>query len=296
MLVEYKQLGEAIKRDEEDAEAGIISEPNREQYAPQLARLLRTAGEHNFGTLRLNGYSWDADQVQFAFLFDYPPNAGSREPRSLYDCILASDGPFKLDLKYRFHVAQTVSRAIGAFHSDGWVHKSIRSHAIKFFFSVDGQRCNFSNPYLTDFEFSRPEGGKTRLAARAVDVERDVYLHPERYGLKPNANFRRIHDIYSLGVVLLEIGLWQTAKEIHDDIIECNLDGDRPTGGLPAQTIKKAFLQDAESRLPHRMGNAYKEAVISCLDGKWDQYVGREFESEFQKQVIQKVDPRAWMS
>ncbi|KAF2186037.1 hypothetical protein K469DRAFT_631435 [Zopfia rhizophila CBS 207.26] len=296
VLVEYKQIGNPLNQDEKRAETSSMSRPESELYAPQLANLLRTAGKHSFHTLPFNAYAWDVEKFQYAFLFDYPSDAGVREPQSLHDCILSGEPQFKLELKQRFHVAQTVVRAIGAFHSDGWVHKSVRSHAVKFFFGKDGKMCDFNNPYLTDFEFSRPDGGKTRLVARAVDVEHDVYRHPERYGQKPSANFRRIHDIYSLGVVLLEIGLWQTAKQIHDEIILYNLGGNSPVGGLPAKMIKEAFLQDASTRLAHRMGSSYQEAVISCLNEDWDEYVDRrEFASEFQNRVVQKVDIKAFV-
>ncbi|KAF6802851.1 serine threonine protein kinase [Colletotrichum sojae] len=104
-----------------------------------------------------------------------------------------------------------------------------------------------------------------------------------------------MHDIYSLGVVLLEIGLWQTAKQIHDDIVKYELGGDAKA--LQPQQIKEAFLQDAKERLARRMGTAYQEAAIACLDGDWDEFVGsRDFAQEFYKRVVQKVDIKAFIS
>jgi hypothetical protein len=267
----------------------------RELYAPQLARLLRTAGKHDFGTLPFNAYAWDPKNVQYAFLFDYPSNAGSTPPQSLHDFILSNEPQYKLELKQRFYVAQTVARSIGAFHSDGWLHKSIRSHAIKFFFHVGGKTCDFSNPYLTDFEFSRPEAGVSRLLPIAMDIDHDVYRHPDRYGL-PMAGFSKIHDVYSLGVVLLEIGLWTTARRMYDDIVKYDMKDKPPADGVPAKTIKKAFLEDARTRLAHRMGSAYQEAVVACLDGELDEFVGgREWANEFQKRVVQKVDIKSFV-
>lgn len=301
ILVEYKQTDASLTfetRGEVETGDSDMRIPIKELYAPQLARLLKTAGKHTFLTLPFNSYAWDPKQFQYAFLFDYPTDAGDRKPRSLYDFILSSEREpqFKLELKQRFHVAQTVVRAIGAFHSDGWLHKSIRAHAVKFFFRPDSETCEFSKPYLTGFEFSRPVAGVTRLAAHAVDIDHDVYRHPDRYG-PPSAGFSKIHDIYSLGVVLLEIGLWQTARQIYDDIVKYDLKGNPPPGGVPAEKIKKAFLQDAKDRLAHRMGSSYQEAVISCLDGDWDEFVdSRDFTSEFQSCIVRKVDIKAFLS
>lgn len=266
----------------------------KELYGPQLARLLRTAGEHSFRTLPFNSYAWDAEKAQYMFLFDYPLNTANRVPKSLNDFISTSEfqPKYKLELRQRFLVAQTMAGAIGAFHSDGWLHKSIRAHAVKFFFLTDGNRCDFANPYLTDFEFSRPLAGITRLAPQAIDLDYDVYRHPDRHGL-PGTSFSKMHDIYSLGVVLLEIGLWQTARQIYDDVIKYER-GDA-LGPLKPQEIKEAFLQDARERLAHRMGASYQEAVVACLDGDWDILIGsRDFAKEFYKRVVQKVDIKAF--
>lgn len=55
------------------------------------------------------------------------------------------------------------------------------------------------------FEFSRPEAYFSHGLAD-VCLARDVYRHPDRQR-RPTQVFSKIHDIYALGVVLLEIGL-----------------------------------------------------------------------------------------
>jgi hypothetical protein len=39
-----------------------------------------------------------------------------------------------------------------------------------------------------------------------MNAARDVYRHPERQG-RPQKLFKKVHDIYALGVVMLEIGM-----------------------------------------------------------------------------------------
>jgi hypothetical protein len=190
-----------------------------------------------------------------------------------------------------------VAQAIGSFHSDDWLHKSIRSHAIKFFFlHADVSSYDFENPYLTGFGFARPVAGSTSMLAAATDIDRDINQHPDRWD-PPRASFNPIHDIYSLGVVLLEIGLWQTARQLYDDFVKYDLKGHIPPEGVPAKSIKKALLGDATERLAHRMGSSYQEAVLACLEGDWGELIGtRDFASKFQERVVGKVDIRSYLA
>ena len=95
------------------------------------------------------------------------------------------------------------------------VHESFRSENILFFprrldalNEASGSEArndvDLKLPWIFGFEFSRPE---SFFSQGFVDTcpERDVYRHPERQGL-PVTTFKKIHDIYALGVILLEIG------------------------------------------------------------------------------------------
>lgn len=54
-----------------------------------------------------------------------------------------------------------------------------------------------------------------RIARRPKDINLDYYQHPDkRYD--PSLRYNRAHDIYSLGCVLLEIGLWKSIAELVD--------------------------------------------------------------------------------
>jgi hypothetical protein len=82
------------------------------------------------------------------------------------------------------------------------------------------------------------------------------------------------HDIYSLGVVLLELGLWQS-------FISFPPDSDDPDTALPppflqalesekdtrrrATAVKGALMTLAMEMLPARMGQKYTGVVLLCL-------------------------------
>jgi len=99
--------------------------------------------------------------------------------------------------------------------------------------------------------------------------------HPSRQGTHPETNYQMQHDIYSLGVVLLEIGLW-TSFVIYDpekessSLVPNNILGPanlarsrQPLGG--AFEIKQKLEALAESELPVRIGRRYTSIVLLCL-------------------------------
>ena len=100
-------------------------------------------------------------------------------------------------------------------HYNPQVHESFRSENILFFAprtsdtnedtSMDpSEKSDLTQPWIFGFEFSRPDN---YFSAGFIDTcpDRDVYRHPERQG-QPLTTFKKEHDIYALGIVLLEIG------------------------------------------------------------------------------------------
>ncbi|KAK3625662.1 hypothetical protein LTR56_020274 [Elasticomyces elasticus] len=103
------------------------------------------------------------------------------------------------------------------------------------------------------------------------ELEKNLYRHPERQGLRPEEVYVMQHDIYSLGVCLLEIGLWDTFVRYNPkfDVVEApglalelsleDLRRKRPNA------IQEHLVALAKRRLPQLMGEMYTEVVISCL-------------------------------
>ncbi|KAG8415897.1 hypothetical protein J3459_013958 [Metarhizium acridum] len=296
-LIEYKRYSPAssyISNPFEESTQGSASETGGETQrgnsliaqAHQLARLLFEAGSHEFHTLPFRGYLNDTSNSRFAFYFDYPQGASEKQPATLRHLIGDNNDAARLLLPQRFQIALTVSRALGAFHADGWVHKSVRSHSVMFFYNHEN-RGMYDQPYLVDFEFSRPEMGGTQLVFDD-DLERNLYRHPDRLGY-PMVEFNKVHDVYGLGVVLLELGLWQTARSIYDITLE-RWGEDSVRSATRMQDI---YLARAKGGLGHVMGPAYSDAVVACLSGELGEFLGKDdFAFMFRKKVVEKVDPR----
>ncbi|KAJ0326228.1 hypothetical protein COL5a_007052 [Colletotrichum fioriniae] len=251
----------------------------------QLAALLGAAGVHDFHTLPLQSCVDNPGGHQFTFSFGFPDGASDREPVSLQTILSKKSGA--PSLSQRFHIALTITRAIAAFHANGWLHKEISSRSILFFFD-ENDRCMYLRPYLVNFEYSRPDTAETNMTADD-DLARNVYRHPDRQGSRPNVRFNKTHDLYSLGVVLLEIGVWQTALSMRNARL-------KQEGMLSSRNVgpmQDIFKTKTKERLGHTMGPAYQKAVESCLDGAFEAFLHRDsiFALQFQSKVIKNVNP-----
>lgn len=79
----------------------------------------------------------------------------------------------------------------------------------------------------------------------------NYYAHPDKRW-NPAVRYSRAHDIYSLGCLLLEIGLWEPLEQVTDVL---DRDYDR---------VKRA-LQEATLRLDGMTGSIYANVVRRCL-------------------------------
>lgn len=196
-----------------------------------------------------------------------------------------------VSLAVRFHIAQDVAKSIGQFRTDSWLHKSISSHVI-IFLSDAHHSLRFFAPYITGFDYSRPLNALTQ-ATYDEDTEKNLYRHPDRQGLPEESRqkpFSKLYDLYALGVVLLEIGLWKTAKE-------CQVTGAPNNGGrqrLPHGTaLKDLYISLARDHLARMMGLNYQAAVLACLEGELEPELEEDsFGIKFYGEVVEGLDMR----
>ena len=147
---------------------------------------------------------------------------------------------------------------------------------------------DFGQPWLLGFEQSRPEAG---FSCGLTDIcwERDIYRHPDRQG-RPDKSFHKLHDIYALGmlhrvrklldlgnrltlftgVLLLEIGLWESAENIARSG-RIGVDGSKQ----PSEKVYKIretqvyFQKHARRRLESCVGHNCRQATLACLSGNF---------------------------
>jgi len=99
-----------------------------------------------------------------------------------------------------------------------------------------------------------------------VDEENDEEVSP-RSGDQPTTNWTAAMDVYGLGIVLLEIGLWRSIQDLKGEAI-------------PKSLFVEKYLDGLVESLAYRTGTIYMNVVKRCLKlGDWvdDEERLREF-------------------
>jgi len=73
----------------------------------------------------------------------------------------------------------------------------------------------FESPYLVGFEYSRNASPTEISEKMPSSPEEAIYLHPETIN-DNRPPFRKKFDLYTLGLLLLEIGTWKPLKLMLD--------------------------------------------------------------------------------
>ncbi|KAK4195393.1 prion-inhibition and propagation-domain-containing protein [Triangularia verruculosa] len=151
------------------------------------------------------------DTDRYGWIFRMPEGADyDTKVASLYS--LLGQRKYRPSLSQRITLAEKLCSTVLNIHAVNWLHKGIFSENIVFCFNdvsaEGGLRYDPSSPLLSGFEFSRPDG--THTTARDTDIVWDVYRWPQIQRQRPTErNSRKTYDLYSLGLVLLEVAHWE---------------------------------------------------------------------------------------
>lgn len=250
-----------------------------------LAQKLRGYESSNFGLFRCKGVVKEDSPGQrgggasFVLVFKVP--RGLYNPQSLRLTLLGSERPSSLSHVVRLGLE--LAKSVCHVHILDFVHKNIRPETILL---CQASSTGLLSPFLVGFERFRKDGGHTTLMGSS-DWKQNMYAHPKRYGLSPVDAYVMQHDIYSLGVCLLEIGLWESFISYKEQADQPTLSHilTPPTQEASDQlstAFKEQFLALARKSLPARMGTRYAgvvETCLTCLDGGNEDFGD---ESEFQ--------------
>jgi hypothetical protein len=149
----------------------------------------------------------------FELIFALP--TGFKNPRSLRT-ILLGDSQYPLD--DRFRLARLLARSVSFLHSSRIVHKNITPETILLL--QDASSDALDAPFLIGFEKFRFAEGRTYMTGDPF-WEKNMYRHPRRQGELPEEEYKMQHDIYSLGVCLLEIGLGSSFVRFEGALVRC---------------------------------------------------------------------------
>jgi hypothetical protein len=217
------------------------------------------------GLLHLIGYFEEAEYSRFCLLFSLPTRFGPVDIESpqMPSIIILSDllysHNFEPSLEVKYRLANNVASAVFDLHSKGVVHGNITSAHVLFLEKqshsrLDLTQVNMRQSYLSSFDLFSDNATDT---SDASSISRSLYRH----SLDPRIT-RYTHltseskslDLYSLAMLLLEIGLWNPLQDIF------------PTASQipdnPADVLKE---------LATRCGSLYVKAVQACWHAPEDE-------------------------
>jgi serine/threonine protein kinase len=224
----------------------------------------------------------DTPILTFDFVFAVPQFLSG--PRSLRELLLLrGKHPF---LDEKIELAKQLANSVAFVHSANFVHKNIRPETILIFEREDLRTVA---AFLVGFEVFRMADGRS-YGHRDSSWEKNIYRHPHQQGFSFQEYYLMQDDIYTLGVCLLEIGLWQSFVICDkEDGIPQSGNGIDLSGALAikeetkrALRIKELFIAAAQERLPIMVGSKYSNVVVSCLSCLDRDNQGFGDESEFQ--------------
>ncbi|KAL8650484.1 MAG: hypothetical protein Q9226_005124 [Calogaya cf. arnoldii] len=230
---------------------GEDNRPNRlaEEQIIELGRFLSVPRRpHELRGLDCIGLFKDTTDDRYGVVYNLPahlrrlPHPSETESRRIYnpgtltDFINLARGTAALG--DRFDLARKLIRSVVALHACGWLHKNICPENILFFApkptsgkAISAIEKDFSHPVIVGYGLSRPddisdEEGYSRpgmsrpypsirvTSNNTFPNEYSIYQHPDKVTNR-HRRFRHSYDIYSLGLVLLEIGLWQDIQKFN---------------------------------------------------------------------------------
>ncbi|UKZ77746.1 hypothetical protein TrVFT333_005472 [Trichoderma virens FT-333] len=254
-----------------------MHEAKREQ---DMDRLLTDGAPYidvNFAQLQCIGWTLASELslTRIGLVFQYPPGQHEAPPTSLRDRISASrrlNVPVP-PLDQRFALALGVTSAVANIISVGWAHRAVRSeNMLSFGVGSDAM----SKLYLVGFTYARPDD-ESSFEFSDLPQGRDwaFYRPPTITNAKSdifdddegdNASIltteslatvgSAAHDIYGLGIVLLEIGHWTIAQKMSKSKGIIN----------DVRTFQQQELPVQVEKLAARCGTIYRDVVRQCLD------------------------------
>jgi hypothetical protein len=284
-----------------------FSNQNSRSKSLALSRAERVAQLLTFGAkspdlriLDCLGYFQDEIHSRCGLVYEIPRSLETGNPNesglphvvSLSDVLQSRARPTLAD---RFHLAKVIATSMLEFHLVNWLHKNFSADNIIFFLpaSAEVKDTNIRTPFIGSFGLARPDQQFVESeAVSSTNVTLDfAYMHPAyHYPSTPRdgdgsivPRFHRSFDVYSLGCVLLEIGLWKPLKSLGwEDRYERDLGKWR------------RFLQGCvQKNLTFIAGPIYAEVVMKCLESdamSGDMRAESERVRDFCWDIVQKLE------
>ena len=271
------------------------------EYKPPEFRAPQCLGyfvEHGTESLMPISHDKIDDNWRFGLVYENPFHGLEHTvPTSLRDLLGTSRMP---SLNKRLALGHAIAESLMYLHSVNWLHKGVRSNNILFPSPLGQQSINPMSPgylpMLSGFDYARPDLPDSMTERASQILEHEVYRHPELTNLTSTRS-KKSHDIYSLGIVLIEIGYWAPVEEILR--IEFNKRG----ATRRVRQIRDQLLSEENGyfvAINGLVGDMYGRVVRRCVVGgldigippngdENDPKVGVEMQRVFLEEIVGKL-------
>ena len=217
------------------------------------------------GCLRIMGWFADRRRCRFGFVYEIPRtnptapilNGALRRPQTLMSYLQHggdTDSANMPCLEDRFRLGFNLAANLLHTHAKGVLHRNINSNNIVFL--EDDLRNPESKPWKEGvirkpFLLSWDQSGDDSEASTPEMLVSSIYRHP-KVDRGKRSKYRPAYDIYSLGLILLEIGIWMPIHKFWKS-------------KYTLSDFQKRLQTVYASKLAAKCGNNYMRAAHYCL-------------------------------
>lgn len=176
-----------------------------------LAQMLSLDKPKHLYTPKCVGYIDNrASRNRFGWIFQMPQGSKVDTTLKTLHGILGQH-VHKPTLSQRVAIAWKLASSLSYLHITDWLHKGVHSGNVMF--PCDNESINVERPILSGFEYSRPQSSRT--TSRSLDPRWDIYRWPRTQNeVSKEGTSRTTYDVYSFGLLLLEIVHWQPLHKL----------------------------------------------------------------------------------
>lgn len=217
------------------------------------------------GCLRILGWFADRRRNRFGFVYEVPtlqlgPSISKltiRRPQTLMSYLQHggdTDSANMPSLEDRFRLGFNLATNLLHTHAKGLTHRNVNSNNIVFL--EEGLNSPDSKPWKEGairkpFLVSWDQSADDADALQPEMLVSSIYRHP-KVDRGKRSKFRPCHDIYSLGLILLEIGIWMPIHKFWKS-------------KYTLFDFQKRLQTVYASKLAAKCGNSYMRAAHYCL-------------------------------
>lgn len=288
--------------------AGFDAQQTAAERMARLSLLLNADSRPStLHALSALGYCRNDNAGAFGLIYQLPASYTTPElPITLHELLSRKtlgevrSTPVLPTLESRYELAAILASSLYTFMLGRWHHKRFNSHSIFFLPSMSQMLMDqtlmsqtpapdISAPYVGGYALSRIDDPKEISLVGPLSKELELYVHPDvardtevsSHDAQTRERFRRAFDVYSFGILLAEIGFWNTLTNV------AGRGGDRSRISS-AKQLRSRLVAECESKLGCWMGERYRDVTLQCLNVELDNGIGGTL-NDFYLDVVLEV-------